>query len=124
MAKAGALYLSWNASVARVLVPPKSNRLWPEMKSGKYCIISLGPQRSTLGDLNIELIFEDHSDSPFAVQLNEWQSDKRVDLTVHPEGFSVTLWSPKGKVKSMPGKLRSVPKIPYLLPWMVTERGQ
>lgn len=118
MEKGGLLYLSWNAGVARIMLPDKCISILREIKTGKYCIISQGPQFSYNRTANtIELLFEDHTDSPFSMQLGAVQVDRRVDCTKPQEGFKVTVWSRNGKLHSMPGKLRSANLLPCLKPW-------
>ena len=118
MAKAGLLYLSWNAGVARILLPDNCKKMQREIKTGKYCIISQGPQiERNRSASTIELLFEDHTDSPFSVQMGAGQVDRRVDCTKPQDGFNVTVWSRNGKQHSMPGKLRKATQLPCLLPW-------
>ncbi len=118
MAKAGLLYLSWNAGVARILLPDKCISLLREIKTGQYCIISQGPQIERNRNVSsIELLFEDHTDSPFAMQMGAGQVDRRVDCTKPQEGFNVTVWNSNGKLHSMPGKLRKATHLPCLKPW-------
>lgn len=118
MAKAGLLYLSWNARVARILLPDKCISMLREIKTGKYCIISQGPQITYNRSAGaVELLFEDLTDSPFSLQLGAAQVDRRVDCTKPQEGFNVTVWSSSGKLHSMPGKLRKATHLPCLKPW-------
>jgi hypothetical protein len=117
MAKAGFLFLSWNAGVARVLVPAKMNKILPEIKTGEYCIISQGPHSFRPGELGLELLFEDHSDAPYAVQMSSRQADRVIECSTRPEDFPVSIWTRAGVVHSMPGKLRAVSEVPYLQPW-------
>ncbi len=118
MANAGLLYLSWNARVARILLPDKCISLLSEIKTGKYCIISQGPQFTCHRSASaVELLFEDHTDSPFSVLMAAAQVDRRVDCTQPQDGFNVTVWSRNGKLLSMPGKLRKATELPCLQPW-------
>lgn len=118
MAKGGLLYLSWNAGVARILLPDNCKKILREIKTGKYCIISQGPQFTYNRSAGaVELLFEDHTDSPFSMLIAAGQVDRLVDCTKPQEGFNVTVWSRNGKLLSMPGKLRKATQLPCLQPW-------
>ena len=118
MAKAGLLFLSWNAGVARIFLPDICISMLREMKTGKYCIISQGPLiPCNITGSTIELLFEDDTDTPFSLQMGAGQVDRRINCTKPQVGFNVTVWSRNGKLHSMPGKLRSANLLPCLKPW-------
>ncbi len=116
MALNGFIYLSWNAGVARILVPDKLNSYVREMRTGKYCILSQGPWLAT-DNFSMELLFEDKTSCPFSVQISPGQTD-RVNACAHKdEGFFVTVWTRDGMQLRMPAKFRKVDALPFLLPW-------
>lgn len=55
-ARAGYLFLSWNAGAARLLLPDASEALLKEMRGAQYVIISKGEPE---GRAPLELLFED-----------------------------------------------------------------
>ncbi len=116
-AKEGFLFLTYNAYAARVLVPDSQLQLLTEMRTGKHVIISAGPRAGKSGRDGVELMFEDHSDSPFAVHLDEVQVDGFFPDSANEWKFVVTVWTRSGLQMKLPGRYRSVLHIPFLLPW-------
>lgn len=116
MAQKGILLLSWNAGEARLLVPDSQIHNIPEMKSGKFVIVSRGPWAAKGYKDGLEILFEDFSDSPFCLHLSLEQIFPLVRVeSGHKFGFSV--YTRKGLVFQRPGKFRKVPRIPYLQSW-------
>lgn len=116
-ARAGYLYLSWNAGAARLLVPDSQKPLIREMKTGKYVIVSRGPWSDQGGRDGLELLFEDGSDAPFAVHLVADQTDRLLPEENQGGGFVVSVWTRGGKKLRLPGKYRRVDIIPCMQPW-------
>lgn len=115
-AAGGYLYLSWNAGAARLLVPDTSLYMIPEMQTGRTVIVSHGTIEGT-AKKGYELLFEDHSDAPFSVQLQIEQSDRLLPDADQGGGFVVAVWTSAGKALELPGKFRKVKTIPCLEPW-------
>ncbi len=112
-AKSGLFFVSWNASVARVLVPDGRMDVIDEMRTGRICVIS----RGLLNRVDaLELMFDDGSDSPFALHVDMRQTDRAVPDDHKP--FTVAAWTRAGKVAEWPAKYRVVKKLPYLMPWI------
>lgn len=111
-AKEGHLFVSWNASVARVLIPDAALSMLNEMRTGRICIISRGNWN---GKDAIELLFEDDSDAPYALQM----TSNMVDRMISNDGkiFRVAAWTRSGKACEWEGKYRVVKKLPCLAPW-------
>src|SRR5688572_21745998 len=69
-AAAGKIYLSPNAGVIRVLIPRSRVPLIQEVRPAEYAILSLGPWPEERLPLGIEILWEDHSDNPYALHLS------------------------------------------------------
>ncbi|MDR2092310.1 MAG: hypothetical protein LBP58_03185 [Azoarcus sp.] len=121
-ARAGFLFLSWNAGAARILLPDSQAHMLREMKTGKTVIISRGPLVDHDGRDAIELLFEDDSDAPFSAHLLIEQTDRNLPETNQGGGFVVTVWSRHGgslrERLRLPGKYRTVASLPCLEPWI------
>lgn len=111
-ARNGFFYISWNASTARILVPDCCRSEIYEMCTGRICVISRGKFR---GADALELMFDDDSDSPFAIHIGMQNVDREV-RNDNAE-FKVAAWTRQGKVAEWEGKYRVVKKLPYMAPW-------
>jgi hypothetical protein len=116
-AKAGYLYLSWNAGAARLLLPDNQKSMLREMKTGKYVIVSRGPWPEHGNREALELLFEDGSDIPFTIHLVAEQTDRLLPEDNQGGGFVVTVWTRGGEKMRLPGKYRAVDRIPCMQPW-------
>lgn len=112
LARNGFLYLSWNASVARLLVPDSQFFQIQEMKTGKYCVITRGLMG---GRDTLEIMFEDGSNAPFVIYIDTAQTDRLIINDNKP--FVVAAWTRTGKVAQWDGKYRVVKKLPNMQPW-------
>ncbi len=111
-ARAGLFFVSVNAGTFRILVPDNQLSAIAEMRSGPKCVISRGP----LGDSDaIELMFDDGSDSPFALHIDARQVDRL--LGYETAEVVVTAWTRDGLAATWPGYYRAVPTLPCLDPW-------
>lgn len=118
-ARAGFLYLSWNAGAARLLLPDSMMLALREMNSAQYVIVSRGPWHEQGGREALELLFEDGSDAPYSLHLVAEQTDRLLPETDQGGGFVVTVWTRAGEALRLPGKYRAVAAIPCLDPWVV-----
>lgn len=117
-AKAGLVFLSWNAGAARVLLPDKQAHMVADMRAAKYVVVSRGPWRVKGRRRDaLELLFEDDSDEPFCLHLVVEQTDRLPPEQQQGGGFVVTVWTREGEVLSRLGKYRLVREIPCLEPW-------
>lgn len=110
--RAGALFLSWNAGAARVLLP-----MLAEMSTAKTVIISRGHWADQNNREALELLFDDGSDAPFVVTLVAEQCDRLIPDTDQGGGFVVAVWTEQGKQLERPGKYRHVAALPCLARW-------
>jgi hypothetical protein len=115
------VYVSCNAGAIRILIPAAQRALIEECRSSQYCILSRGPWPEQRLAEAVEILFEDGTDSPFALQLSPTSFDL---LPAEPEGgkeWVLALWTEK---KGRPHKAlerlchwRRVPRLPCLKPW-------
>ena len=118
LANLGMFFLSWNAGTARLLVPDCQIHQIKKMNTGKYVVISYGPWKKYGQDYNsFELMFEDHSESPFSTILGSAQTDQMPTEPENRTGFSVTVWSRTGVQLKLPGLFRVVDELPCLNAW-------
>lgn len=108
----GLFFVSGNASVMRILVPDIQFAALAEMCTGKICVISRG---SLQGKDGLEFMFDDDSDSPFAIHMSMSQTSRI--LSKHQKPFIVTAWTRVGKIMEWPGKYRVVRTLPCMDPW-------
>lgn len=119
--QAGKLYVSCNAGAIRLLVPAAKRELIEEARKCRYAILSRGPWLVMGLEDAVEILFEDESDSPYAVHLSPESFDM---LPAEPDGgreWVLSVWDlKKGKPhKAVERKChwRRVPQIPWLKPW-------
>ena len=113
-ARRGYFYLSTNAGCTRLLVPDSQIAAIPEFKTAKYVILSRGPWPDQGRPEGIELLFEDFSDSPYAIHMLPEQCD------MLPDGkgkWMFAVWTREGRQFKCPLKIRKVDEIPFLKKW-------
>ncbi len=113
----GFLYLSWNAGAGRLLIPDNKLPLLTEMQTGKFVVVSAGPWPEQRRTNVLELMFEDHTDSPLSLHIGSDQCDRVLPSKDEGGGFVIAAWGRDGLLASWPGKFRKVKRIPCLLPW-------
>lgn len=110
----GKFYVSINAGCIRLLCPPSQKIMISEMKTGKIIIISKGFWTEQNRD-GVEIMFEDNSESPFALHLSVEQFDfvpkdgKRWRFAIYTKD--------EGKIFDKKCKVRTVKTIPYMKEW-------
>lgn len=110
----GLYYLSWNARAARLLVPDLQMSSIKEMKDAEYVIVSRGTYQ---GRDALELLFEDHTDSPFSITIVTEQTDRLIPDVEQGSGFDFLIWTQLGEMHRFPGRYRVVQNLPNLSPW-------
>lgn len=115
-ARKGLAYLSVNAGTFRLLVPEAMLDSVAEMGTAEYVIIS-----DTASHDQLELLFEDHTDTPFQLWIDGQQCDRslpqeedgRTDLRflVYGPGCKLLL--------DRPARYRRVKRIPWMKPWSI-----
>lgn len=89
-AAAGLCYLSGNAGAWRLLVPEVTEDMLSEMRTGQRATIEPSIQAAGCWDV----VFEDGTDSPFALAIDRRQLDRAMD----PGRCRLTVWTRRGKV--------------------------
>ena len=123
LARAGKLFVSPNAGVIRVLVPPQYRDMIEAARGSEYAVVSVGPW--PVGELTIEkalqILWEDRTPNPYlCIVLPE----ACLTFPAEPlpgEAWVISVWDEK---KGRPHKAverrchyRSVDELPCLLPW-------
>lgn len=84
----GLCYLSGNAGVWRLLVPPEAESMLAEMKTGHRVTI----ERSLHIAGNWDVVFEDGTDAPFSVAIDP----RQIDRSMEPGSCDLTVWTRRG----------------------------
>lgn len=118
---AGKIFCSPNAGSIRILVPRTRREIIAECRKVEYVILSRGPWPAMALAEGIEILFEDHSESPFSIQLTPESFALLPAKPPAEQEWILALWDLK---KNRPHKAverkcywRRVPKIPWLKPW-------
>lgn len=119
--QAGKFYFSCNAGAIRMLVPQAETRALAEWRTAEYLILSRGPWPKLGVHDAIELLFEDHSDAPYAMHFTAASFDF---LPGPPEPgqqwtFAAWLWGNGAPYKALelPIRWRKVERIPWRKRW-------
>lgn len=121
-ARAGKLIVSCNAGAIRLLIPPQMRPALNAMRSAVYVIISRGPWPEVGAAEAVEILFEDHTDSPWTAHLTP-ESFFNGLPSQPPAGkaWRVSVWDyKKGKPEKaidLPCRWRRVASLPCLRPW-------
>lgn len=121
ISKRGLFFCSVNAGAIRVLVPPQYNSVLGDMRAAKACVLSRGPWPDQhLADA-VEIMWDDGSDSPFALHLTPESFDM---LPAEPEPGREWVCDVYVQKDGIPHRSltrrchwRRVPRIPWLKPW-------
>lgn len=112
----GYALLSWNAGVARLLLPDAMKSWLRDMKTAKHVIISRGPMLQAGGRDGLEILFDDFSDHPYALSMGAEQALQVPADTVR-ENFRLTVWTRGGLKQSHRAMFRRVAQLPCMAPW-------
>lgn len=93
MEQAGLFYVSINAGAFRLFVPRISESVLADMTTARIVVVSRGPWRqSGLADA-MEILFDDGSDSPYAIHLQVQAFDRLpLDADARKE-LQFTVWT-------------------------------
>lgn len=121
-AKKGYFYCSINAGAFRLLVPWLQEFSLNEMKTASEVIISRGPWPEGGKPDALEILFEDGTDTPFALHLGSEQVDHMPldadrDRQGQPPRWVFSAWTQHGKKIELPCRYRKAKKIPCLKPF-------
>ena len=98
-ARAGLCYLSGNAGAWRLLLPDAAAGMLAEMRTGQHATIEPSVQQPDSWDV----VFEDGTDSPFAVAIDR----RQVDRAMAPGRCRLTVWTPAGMALDLPCEVRA-----------------
>lgn len=88
-AQLGLLYVSPNAGVLRLLVPSESERILPDMRTGKKAIV----ENSIVRRGAVDIVFDDGTQSPFCVTLDR----KQFSAIPKRGAWGLSIWTREGK---------------------------
>jgi hypothetical protein len=113
----GYFFLSISDGAFRLLVPDSRMQHLRDMDAATQVIVSVGSWPSQERLVGIEILFDDQSDTPFALHFGEEQTDRRI--AENDQGFKVpfTILTRHKTHLSSTCKVRLVERIPCLLPW-------
>ncbi len=94
-ALAGLCYLSGNAGALRLLVPKAAEGMLAEMRTGVSVTVKKSIPES---DRCVDVVFEDGTDSPFALTLDRKLLDRSLTLG---KRVPFTVWTEQGKELSL-----------------------
>ena len=97
--------------------------LFPDMKTAEYVILTRGPWPQAQNRMSWELLFEDHSDNPFAIHLIPEMSDRAIPPSDIGRHVAFSAWTQSGHVLQLPGRVRSAKSLPDLRPWSTSGRA-
>jgi hypothetical protein len=118
--RADKLFASVNAGTIRILFPQALHQLAKECQGAEYVILSRGPRRDKdLADA-VEIMWEDHSDAPFALHLSPTSFDQLPAEPPAGQQWRLAVWE---LVEGQPHLAcehachwRRVPHLPWLKP--------
>ena len=116
-AQAGKLYFSINAGCIRMLLPDIMWFIIPELLTGKKIIISRGPWPDQNRPDAFEIMFDDYSDSPYALHVGTEQWDMVPAKDTVGSQWDFAAWTRTRNVLHKKCYYRLVKEIPCLKPW-------
>lgn len=123
-ARAGKVLVSINAGAFRVLLPPALEPALADMATARECVVSRGPWPGAGLRDALEILFDDGSDSPYALHLAPESFDRLPTAENAGLAWILSAWTQprRGvphKALERPCYYRIVDCLPYLKP-----RGQ
>lgn len=119
--RAGKLWCTCNAGAIRILVPRSHRAMIQEWRSADYAILSRGPWPEAGRSDGVEILWEDHTDSPFALHLGPESFDLLPAEPPPDRQWIISVWDDKKgrphKALERPCHWRRVPRIPWMKPW-------
>jgi len=111
-AQQGYFFASWNAGALRLLVPDNQLAAVAEMATAKNVAITRGRMA---GREAYEILFDDETDTPFALTIDAENSDRHVGQESHGRHLDVHVYTRDGSAGVWPGRFR-VAALPCLQP--------
>lgn len=99
----GFFFGSWNAGALRVLVPPTQEPAISEMRTGKDALLSTGKIQ---GREMLQIVFDDRTDSPYAISIDMQMTDRRLSAADQAPGSQavVAIYTARGKQFELKGR--------------------
>jgi hypothetical protein len=123
LAPAGKVFCSVNAGAVRVLLPPARFGDLKDMRTAQYCVLSRGPWPAEREPEGIEIMWEDNSDSPYALHLTPASFDMLPAEPERGKEWVVSVWIEKDgaphKALERLCHWRRVERIPCLRAWII-----
>ena len=119
-ARTGLFYLRWNVGAARLLVPQCHEEAVTEMRTGHEVLITIG--RWGGRPRGVELLWEDGSVTPYAIQMSVGQVDRRIPAAEAGRSVACHVYV-RGSTErpilagAWPARLRMVAQLPCLRRW-------
>lgn len=119
--RAGKIFCSTNAGAVRLLVPASKRELIEAARGSRYAILSRGPWPAAGLAEAVEILFEDHTDTPYVIQLSPESFDLVPAEPPTGREWVIALWDLKKgkphKAVERPCHWRRVPQLPWMKPW-------
>lgn len=114
--------MSINAGCFRPLVPKGKGISLDDLRTAEVVIISRGPWPEMGKPDAMELLFEDRSESPYALHIASSQCDilpldSDCDQSGQPPRWTFAVYNEDGKIFECPARYRLVESIPCLDEW-------
>jgi hypothetical protein len=126
-ARAGKVYLSFNAGAARLLVPHSREADVADMRTAREVVISRGPWKAMRIPDAYEVLFDDGTQYPYALHLGPGSWDRLLPKSEHGRDLMLTVWTEGADGEPVLtweflARYRLVSRLPWLKPWE-PERG-
>ena len=114
-ASQGLAFLSWNAGCARLLCPMALESMLSELGDEvAHVVLTKGiATQNGIEHSCIELMFEDHTDSPYSITISTENCDRNIG-NVPQSGFVVAIYFEGGLKNKYPGHYRTADTLPCL----------
>ncbi len=116
-AKHGLFYLTINSGAFRVLVPDCRFEMLADIINTQYVVITRGPCPSISASDAYEIMFEDESNSPYAIHISAKQCDRTPTSADVNKKFICSVWHRSGKAYQWDCYYRTAKKLPCMKPY-------
>ncbi len=121
LAQRGLIWCSVSAGAIRVLLPPSAYGCLEDMRAGRECVLSRGPWPAERQPEAIEIMWDDGSDSPFALHLTPESFDLLPAAPEPGREWICSVWTAKDgrphKALERVCHWRRVDRLPCMRPW-------
>lgn len=110
----GYVFLTINAGAYRMLLPDSQFEMLIEMRKAQYVVISRGAWPLQNRADALEIMFEDNSDSPFALHIVPDMCDRMPGNKDVDKKRPFFVWTRSGQALELPCYFRQVQRLPWL----------